>query len=246
MRLRELRDTFLNQDIYVVGTGPSVNAFPLDFLEDKICLSLNDAYKIHPAISPIAFMHHQLYAHAGNSVEAPYHDHLMNIRYPIVKATGRVGDEIFDWDHPYFYYCTWRNDIENIWTVTKETDELFYTPEGCCLHGALMLCWIMGARNIFVIGCDSRTMGGRHYAEYDKNKFRDDEVLKRGKHRNYDSYVYGTLIYQEFLRRKGINVVNLSPIVGYHRVDYQYDVLRGQIPIEAVVQDALAKEAVTA
>jgi hypothetical protein len=237
MRLRELRDIYYNQDIYIVGSGPSVNLFPMEFLQDKICLSLNDAYKIHPAITPIALMHHQLYAHAGRDVDAPYHDHFKNIKYPIVKATGRERTEQFDWDHPYFYYFNWRHDIQNIWSATKETDDLYYTPDGCSLHAALMLCWIMGARNVFVIGCDSRTMGGKHYASYDKNNFRDDEVLKRGKQRNYDSYVFGTLIYQDFLKRKGINVFNLSPMVGYHLVDYQFEVLTGNVPMDSVLKE---------
>lgn len=234
MRLRELRDVFLDQDMYIVGTGPTANLFPHDFLQDKICVSLNDAYKMNPAITPVALMHHQVYSNAGTSESDPYHPNFENIKYPVVKATGRSRKEVFDWDHPYFYYFNWNHDIDKLPTATKDTDDLFYTPDGCSLHAALMLCWIMGAKNIFVIGCDSRTIGGKHYAQYDKNGFRDDEVLKRGQQRNYDSYVYGTLVYQQFLRDKGINVFNLSPIVGYHMVDYQYDVLRGELAMETV------------
>ncbi len=235
MRIRELRDVFAGQDIYILGSGPSLNVFPLDFLDDKICLSLNDAYKAHPAIGPIAFMHHQVYAHSGPDETSPYHPHLKNIKYPIVKAFGRDRAEIVDWDNPYFYYCDFSHDISNIWSLRKDTDQLVYMREGSSLQAALQLCWIMGASTIFTIGCDSRTLGGLHYAKYDKNNFRDDEVLKRGVQRNYDAYVYGTLIIQEFLKQKGITVLNLSPIVGYHLVDYQYDVLNGVVPFEQVL-----------
>ena len=236
MRLRELRDVFAGQDIYIIGSGPTLNVFPLEYLQDKICLSLNDAYKAHPAVTPMALMHHQLYAHSGKSIDEDYHDHLKGIRYPIVKATGRERVEEVDWDHPYFYYFDWSHDIENIWTQTKDTDQLIYMREGCSLHAALQICWIAGASTIYTLGCDSRTLGGRHYAEYDKGNFRDDEVLKRGMQRNYDAYVFGALIIQEFLKRKGIQVINLSPIVGYHLVDYQYDVLRGEVPLEDVYE----------
>jgi hypothetical protein len=124
-----------------------------------------------------------------------------------------------------------------IFEMSKNTDHLYYTPEGCSLHGALQLAWIMGARSIYTIGCDSTTFGGKHYAEYDKNKFRNDEVLKRGLARNYDSYIKGTLIVQDFLRRKGVRLLNLSPIVGYHMVDYQYEALQDNVKIDQIIAE---------
>lgn len=237
MRLRELRDIYRNQDIYIVGSGPTANLFPMELLQDKICLGLNDAYKIHPAVTPIAFMHHSTYAHAGNNILAPYHDNFLNIRYPIVKGTGRTKEDVIDWDHPLFYFFDWSHEIEDVYRMTKETDILYYTPEGSSLHGALQICWIMGARNVFIIGCDSRTFGGKHYATYNKNNFRDDEVLKRGQQRNYNSYIYGSLIVRDFLQRKGMNILSLSPLFGYTLLDYQYDVIRGQVSMEDLYRE---------
>ncbi len=48
----------------------------------------------------------------------------------------------------------------------------------------MQLCWIMGAKNIFIIGCDSRTIGGEHYAAYDKEGY---GMVAR--ERNYDAYI---------------------------------------------------------
>jgi hypothetical protein len=230
MRLRDLRDIYLGQDIYIVGSGPTAGVFPKDFLINKICISLNDSYKMHPGIGPIALMHHENYARVGGEVTDAYHPNFQNIKYPVIKASGKVRlpDEIIDFENSEYCYYDWSHEISKIWTITKETDLLYYTPEGCSLHAALQLAWIMGAANIFVIGCDSSTLGGKHYASYDKNGFRDDEVLKRGQ-RNYDSYVYGTLIVQKFLESKGVNVMNLSPVIGYHLVDYQYDFFKNKM-----------------
>lgn len=237
MRLRDLRDVYSGQEIYIVGSGPTSNVFPMDFLADKICMSLNDSYKIHSAISPIALMHHQTYCREGNTVEAPLHKNISGIKYPVVKGTGKHRAEDVDWDNPYFYFYDWNLNIDQIYELTKSTDHLYYTPEGCSLHAALQLAWIMGARTIYTIGCDSTTLGGTHYAQYDKNKFRDDEVLKRGQVRNYDSYVKGTLIVQDFLERKGVQVLNLSPIVGYHMIDYQYEVLKGDVKVGEIISE---------
>lgn len=237
MRLRDLRDVYAGQEIYIVGSGPTSNIFPMNFLKDKICMSLNDSYKIHPAVAPIALMHHQTYCRDGNTPAAPLHANLKNIKYPVIKGTGRKRTEKVDWDNPYFYFYDWNHEIDRIYEMTKETDHLYYTPEGCSLHAALQLAWIMGAKTIYAIGCDSTTIGGKHYASYNKNNFRDDEVLKRGATRNYDSYVKGSLIVQDFLRRKGVDVLNLSPIIGYHNIEFQYEVLKGHSKIQNLLSE---------
>jgi len=162
MRLRELRDVYLGQDIYIVGSGPTASLFPMEMLRDKIVLGLNDAYKIHPAVTPIAFLHHEIYAHAGDNQLAPYHPNFERIKYPIVKRSGMDRSAGLPYDHPMYYVFDWSHDIENLSKMTKDTDALYYTPEGCSLHAALQACWIMGAKNIFIIGCDSRTFGDKH------------------------------------------------------------------------------------
>ncbi|MBI3315972.1 MAG: hypothetical protein HYZ87_03245 [Candidatus Omnitrophica bacterium] len=240
MRLRDLKDVYLGQDIYIVGAGPSVNLFPLGHLKDKICLSLNDTYKMHPAIKPIVIMNNPTYAQEGSRT-APFHENFKNIKYPVAKMTGRYrswkGVEFGD---PDFYCYDWSHKIDtDIWNMTKDTDYLYSSPEGCVLQEALQLAWIMGAKNIFIIGCDSRTMGGKHYANFDKDGFSADEEPKGPlkKTRNYDSYIYGTLIAMEFLKRKGVSVFYLSNLVGYHLVDYQFEVLKGSIPFQSVLDE---------
>lgn len=240
MRLRDLKDTYINQDIYIIGAGPSINLFPLDFLKGKVCLSLNDTYKMDPAIRPIAIMNNPTYAQVGHRF-APNHRNLKNIKYPVVKMTGRHrSSKNVDWDHPDYYCYDWSHKIDtDIWTMTKDTDYLYSSPEGCILHDGLQLAWIMGAKNIFVIGCDSRTLGGRHYANFDKDGFSDDEEPKGARPipRNYDSYVYGAQIIIEFLKKKKVNVFNLSNIIGYHMVDEQYEILSGNTPIQSVLDE---------
>lgn len=240
MRLKDLRDVYLGQEIYIIGSGPTTNIFPMEFLADKICMSLNDSYKIHPNISPIALMHHYLYSREGKTVDAPYHPNFSKIKYPVIKARGKSYKEKVDWDNPYFYFYDWNHEISQIYEMNKSTDVLYYTPEGCSLHAAMQLAWIMGARSIFTIGCDSTTLGGKHYGNYDKNNFRDDETLKRGMVRNYDSYIKGTLIVRDFLQRKGVSVLNLSPIVGYHMIDFQYELVNGTIDLKDIISEYVA------
>lgn len=226
MKLSVLTNLFPRSDIYIVGTGPSSSVFPFEVLEDEICIGLNDAYKMHPAVGPVSLMHHHLYSRAGKTVNDPFHDNFRFVKYPVVKASGRDGIANVSTDDSLFYTFNWSHEIQDLPLLTKHTDTLYYTPGGSALHAGLQLAWILGARRILVIGCDGTTLGGKHYSDFNKNGFRDDEVLKRGEQRNYDSYVEGTLAISAFLQKKGVSVFNLSSIIGYHLVEYQLEVMR--------------------
>jgi len=230
MRMTELADRFLQRDIYIVGTGPSASVFPFETLSGEVCIGLNDAFKMHPSIGPVALMHHHLYSRAGRTIEDPFHENFQFVQYPVVKAAGRDGVKNIPDEDPLFYTYVWSHDISELPLLTKFSDTLYYTAGGSALHAGLQLAWILGASRIFVVGCDGTTLGGKHYSDFNKNGFRDDETLKRGEVRDYDSYVTGTLLISDFLRRKGVSVLNLSALVGYHQLERQLTALRtGQI-----------------
>lgn len=226
MILAELADLFPQSDVYVVGTGPSSSVFPFEILQNEICIGLNDAYKMHPAIGPVALMHHHLYSRQGKTVHDQFHDNFRFIKYPVVKSAGRDGITNIPSTDPIFYTFNWSHDIDQLPLITKGTDTLYYTPGGSALHAGLQLAWILGAKRIFVVGCDGTTLGGKHYSDFNKNGFRDNEVLKRGELRDYDSYVQGTVAISSFLRRKGLSILNLSPLIGYHLLESQLEALR--------------------
>ncbi len=226
MKLEQLVDLFPESDIYIVGTGPSASVFPFEILQNEICIGLNDAYKMHPAIGPVALMHHHLYSRQGKTVDDPFHENFRYIKFPVAKASGRDGHTNIPSEDPLFYTFNWSHAIDELPLITKTTDTLYYTPGGSALHAGLQLAWILGAKRIFIIGCDGTTLGGKHYSDFNKNGFRDNEVLKRGEKRDYDSYVYGTLSIAGFLRKKGLSILNLSPMIGYHLVELQLEELR--------------------
>ena len=221
MKLAEMADLFVGQDIYVVGTGPSASVFPFEILYDQVCIGLNDAFKMHPAIGPVALMHHHLYSRSGKTPDDSFHDNFRYITHPVVKDAGKDGIPNIPDDEQLFYTYRWSHNIEELPTLNKSSDTLYYTPGGSALHAGLQLAWILGARRIFVIGCDATTLGERHYSNFNKNGFRDDETLKRGEVRDYDSYIEGTLRVIQFLDLKGIPVLNLSGLIGYRNLETQ-------------------------
>ena len=45
MRISDLYNKHLGEDIYVVGTGPTLRMLPKGFFNNKIAIGLNQAYK---------------------------------------------------------------------------------------------------------------------------------------------------------------------------------------------------------
>lgn len=242
MKLSDLRDVFVGQDVYIVGSGPTSGVFPFEFLRNKVCIGLNDSYKIHDAITPITLMHHQVYARSGAQISDDFHPNFANIKYPVVKSSGRDKVDNINPEDPLFYTFDWSHEIECVYELTKDTGVLYYTPSGSALLAGLQLAWIVGARRVFVIGCDSTTFAGKHYASFDKNGFRDDETLKRGEVRDYDSYIKGTIVVQDFLSRKGVEVLNLSPLIGYHALDLQFQVLSRESDVSEIIDEFVSSK----
>ena len=63
MRISDLYNKHLGEDIYVVGTGPTLRMLPKGFFNNKIAIGLNQAYKtfdltyavtVHPELISLA------------------------------------------------------------------------------------------------------------------------------------------------------------------------------------------------
>lgn len=103
--------------------------------------------------------------------------------------------------------CRLFADPEEIWTITRATDRLLAMPCDPAFGVALQLAWILGATAVFTAGCE----------------------IGAG-----DLEAFGAI--RCFLERKGVALLDLSPAVGYHLVDYQLDVLSGLIGVDDVLK----------
>lgn len=218
MRLLDLVDRFEKRDIYIVGTGPSSNGFPFGSLNGEICIGLNDAYKMHPDIAPVALMNHRIYSLNSAHEEPIFHPNFSRIHVPVAKYSGRDRVNQFEESDELFFGYHWSHDLLTLSHLSKFTDTLHFTPEGSALQGGLQLAYLLGARRIFVIGCDGTRLGGDHYAEYDKGHIRSKDDSKTQAKRNYNSYAEGILHIQNLLKLRGIDVFGLNSVVGFHRV----------------------------
>lgn len=223
MRISDLyrsgKAPFREQDLYIVGTGPSMTVFPREWLRGKCCVLLNDAQKHMPELGPIAFSNNLKFLTG------------CNLPYQIVKGRLRFDpnperdDNHCRWDDPGYYVFSYRerpwdgvshHDPGQLW---KEPNHYWNMPRGSVSIFAAQFCLLAGARSITLVGCDSCELGPG--AEYLASKKRT------AVRHDYDAYAAGLMrIKQEALRRFRVPMFTLSPFMGLGREVEQFREIR--------------------
>lgn len=174
--LEDLRDKHRDEEIWVVGAGPSLDDYPLNFFEGKICIGVNWVFSVFLDIGDglQKFKYRTFYS---------VHSHAEHA-YWIVKYIPRFLVNCFFISHPLPYrrykglpYCCpgdFNNDpywIRNSFRVqdVKASDADFevmaacimakredcrYLCRGTTLHWAIEVAVVLGAKKIYVVGAD--------------------------------------------------------------------------------------------
>lgn len=210
---------FRGQDIYIIGTGPSMTVFPLDWLRGKTCVLLNDAQKHLPGLGPIAFSNNLKFL-AG-----------CGLPYQIVKGRLRFDpdperdDNHCPWDDPGRYVFSYRerpwdavshHDLSTLW---KEPCHYWNTRRGSVSIFAVQFALLAGAKSITLVGCDSCELGPN--AEYIAGK------KATAVRHDYDAYAAGLMtLNREARERFRVPMMTLSPFMGLSRERQQYQEMR--------------------
>ncbi len=214
-------------DIYIIGSGSSMRVFPTDFLRDKITIGCNMAWKnadvkysitIHPDLNVPEFMQGAeprpeiiWITKEGKSKKllkaeqfAYADENFYTFDDQGQVSTGKPGDpsnagRIIDW-------------------VKKPSGDNLYLWSSIA-QAAMNLAANMGAKNIFLIGCDNCSLGGNHHGHQQHTRWKGVEPDYR-----YNQYYEGTAEVRDALRERGINVMALTPFVGLEA--YERDFIR--------------------
>jgi hypothetical protein len=231
MRLSELceKRPLDGLDVYIVGLGPSMAFFPLEILENKFCVLLNDAQKYFPTLGPIA------YANAKRFLDplSP------RIRHSIVKGRFKSDpnferlDNHIPWDHPKFWVFSYVTEQDRIGipshrekeTLWRDPNFVYICDGGTVAMTAIQFCCLAGAKTIFMVGCDCRPIYKEHYfsSNLDLERSTHTRNPKGGVLHHYSGYLEGILVMKmEAWRRFRIPVLNLTPFIGTSNFDEQF------------------------
>jgi hypothetical protein len=204
MRISTLKNVYKNKEIYIVGTGPSLRTFPKEYLESKITIGLNQAWK-HLATTFSITVHPDLLLEYENTVSKPTTKWLVKKKAPLEKIS-------LD-DRKYYVFKTVDRDLR-IFTNPKE-DHLFLGRG--VQQTAMHLAMLMGAKTIVLVGVDMTDLGGDHHGHDQHVKFHGLEPSDV-----YAEYRKYTSLVRKELRQLNVNVFSLSTILGeyYGSEDY--------------------------
>lgn len=217
MRIQGLIDKHKGGDIYIVGTGPSMRVFPVDFLHDKTTIGLNQAWR-YLKLKYCITVHPELFS--------DYEKDQRNKTTWIIKKKPPM--EHLDLDDPVHY--VFHTEQENYELLVKNKPDTLFIGRGV-QQTAMHLASIMGAKNIFLVGIDMTDLGGEHHGHNQHVKFHGLAPADV-----YAEYRKVTAKVRTILLRKGINTLTLSPFLGAVHGDEDYTRLLHELNLPKLPQ----------
>lgn len=218
-KVSELYGLHPESDIYIVGSGTSMRVFPKSFLDGKIAIGLNMAWK---NVSVRYAMTIGPHVNVPEFIEGE--DPHPEITWITKEAKARqvLTPEQFEHADRYFYGFTVRSgagqaDGDRDVGVNDSARVVDYVlrPSGDRLYQwssisqtAVNLAANMGARNIVLVGCDNCSLLGNHHAHAQHTKW-----LGKAPDDRYLQYYQGLAEVRAALRQRGVSLLSMSPFL---------------------------------
>lgn len=228
MRICDLRRPHKNgtddSTIYIVGTGPSLRVFPMDYLQHAPVILLNQAWRYFQdfeCLTRISLtVHPELYVDYAKEVPASKN---VGMQWVIKKKPPM---DYLTLDDPDVFVFTSSTDRK---TLQAHPPDTLYLGEG--IQGTAMdLACRLGYRTIIMVGCDATSLGGDFHGH-------DQHVrwLGQDPQDQYALYRRNTAdVRRELQETFGVRVLTLSPFIGCGHAEEDYQRLcleRGLAPL---------------
>ena len=90
----------------------------------------------------------------------------------------------------------------------------------------------MGARNVILIGCDNTALAGNHHAHQQHTFWKNEDPNIR-----YHQYYEGLVEVRTAVRKRGVNVVAVSPFLGIGYHDEDFSVLCKELDVPEFIEN---------
>lgn len=214
--ISQLYNVHPGSDIYIVGTGTSLRVFPLELLKDKITIGLNQSWKVVDTTYAITMMPKlNIPEFIEEESQRPG---IQWITKPSKVKAQCSSEEIQYADEQFFGFennggtsFTGLDEPSETgrvldWVRSPHSDKLYLWTS--ISQSAMNLAANMGARNIYLIGCDNAALGENHHAHMQHTMWKGEDPSIR-----YLQYYEGVSEVRNTLRTRGVNVVSLTPFV---------------------------------
>lgn len=214
--LIELKNIHADRDIYILGSGKSMDFMPLSFYDDKITIGINLLYKYYACT----------YIFLKDIVTA------RGLLEHLIPAND-VGCQFITTTHHRGKAHIWKSKLRDYYVAPAgewggfidknliDTDTMVNSHSS--ITTAIHIAYYMGARNIILSGIDCGLLDDQsHMTGYYTNELtnqlrQDGEQVSHGKYwRKAMSHPYHLMnitAMRDELAKRGCNVVSLSPFV---------------------------------
>lgn len=220
-----LYDKHKGEDIYIVGTGPSMQYFPCEFFKDRLTIGLNQAYRFAPMTYSITVHPELVLQYERMPKDDPHKNHT----HWCIKAYK--GPMHLTPQHPKYYVFqaggpSHGHDPSHIRDRVKNS---LYQGRGV-QQTAMNLAVHMGAKTIYLVGVDMCSLGENHHGVDQHTRFcgldPDDVYLE---YRLFTDHAR-----EAIWDCHGVPVLTLSPFIGLKHVEEDAARLRKQRGIESL------------
>lgn len=212
--IKILKKSWPDSELYVLGSGPSMNYLKPSFFEDKFTVGINRIWKFFPC--DYVVIHHgdlgQEIIDARPKLAVSKHD-CGYLDKPENKDLYNYKGEYYQYNHKD------QGLMEIDYSVLDSEDSL--VTGGTTAIDAISFAYFLGAKNIILCGIDGGTINGEvnlsGYHDYKKPGWFDYQVRTANR---------TNLIVKEFadiLRKKGIGVYSLNPFINFSLEGNKYE-----------------------
>ena len=207
MRLSRLWGRHRDQDIYIVGTGPSMRLFPWEFFDNKLTIGLNQAYR-HFTPTYMLTMHPELIPF-DKGIPTQWITKIKKTEEKITKKANKL--------HGKAYLFENNKDIHDYSYAVKRIPPYLYIGYG--IHtGAMTLAAHMKATNIILVGCDMCALDNEYHAHHQRIR-----LLGMPETTVYQEYYLAARNLRTVLKKYwNVNILNMNPFLGLKNVDADY------------------------
>lgn len=204
----ELKNKHKGKDIYILGSGKTMDYISSSFFNNKITIGVNQLFRHFPC-TYIVMTHGKTGQECINSGHT-----LISSKY---RRACEKDKNIFDGN--YYIFEHFQNLHQEIDLSALDIDNML--PVSCStITPAISLAYKLGATNIILCGCDCGYIDGESNFEayYSKRiDLNNTSVIPNLQHSEPQLY---KLVCE--LRTRGINIYSLNPFINAHLEGHKY------------------------
>jgi hypothetical protein len=213
--ITELKDIFAGQDVYLLGSGASLNYIDPSFFNGKNVVCTNSVA--------------QVYLQTANVSLTKYHNLAVELaeQFPNMKVVCSSGNQgspgagaLPDgYDNLYqFMHNPNRDGATDIRSaITKEDGWLLVSWS--TITSAMHFCAYAGAKNIIIVGLDSGSIDDKQWVD---GYYTEEEQTDKRKELNL-KFEQQSIIAKEVIRDVyGCNIHSLNPFINYNLEGHKY------------------------